>query len=157
MTARRRALTAAEAQARSERIANHLKGLLEWEQIYHLHVYRSYEEWREADTTWLERFITAEWPHIELTIGDVSRTAAVPEAVYDVVIVPLLAFDDECRRLGMGGGWYDRFLSAQPQALSVGLAYELQRAKTVPVEPHDIALDYIVTEDRVLMRSASHP
>ncbi|HBT95313.1 MAG TPA: 5-formyltetrahydrofolate cyclo-ligase [Coriobacteriia bacterium] len=68
-----------------------------------------------------------------------------PEVI-DMIVVPLVAFDDEGNRLGYGGGNYDRFLPRLPQhAVIVGVAFESQRLGDLPREPHDVALD-IITE-----------
>lgn len=135
--------------AKSEAIAHHTMTLLDWPGIERLHCYHSRSEAREVDTGWLNDYVAAKWPHIELTVGDVSRTAVLPVNAYDVIIIPLLAFDESGNRLGYGGGWYDRFLAEQPQALKIGLAYDVQRAPTLPVEPHDRSLDYVVTEANI--------
>ncbi|WP_035293858.1 5-formyltetrahydrofolate cyclo-ligase [Brevundimonas bacteroides] len=64
----------------------------------------------------------------------------------DLILTPLLAFDDFGGRLGQGGGHYDRTFAAMPQALRIGLAYAGQRVERLPVEPHDIALHGVLTE-----------
>ena len=62
-----------------------------------------------------------------------------------VWIVPGLAFTAKGARLGYGGGWYDRFLSAAaPGAVAIGVAYPFQIVAELPVEPHDIALTAVV-------------
>ena len=66
----------------------------------------------------------------------------------DLLIVPLLAFDEQGHRLGYGGGYYDRTLAAlraQRNVLAVGLAFDGQKVDKVPVDPHDQSLDYILT------------
>jgi len=63
------------------------------------------------------------------------------------IIVPLVAFDQRCMRLGYGKGFYDRFL-AQATAGEIGIAYELQRVQSVPSQVHDIAMDAIATQER---------
>lgn len=72
-----------------------------------------------------------------------------PMAV-SLILLPLVAFDDSGGRLGMGGGYYDRFLGALPVSLRprlVGLAHEIQRSPTpLPADNWDIALDDVVTE-----------
>jgi 5-formyltetrahydrofolate cyclo-ligase len=75
--------------------------------------------------------------------------AAAPPAVPEVVLVPLLAFDGEGRRLGYGRGYYDRTLRglrAQRATLAIGLAFALQKVEAVPAGPLDELLDATVTE-----------
>lgn len=72
------------------------------------------------------------------------------EMVPGVVFVPLLGFTPRGDRLGQGGGYYDRWLEAHPEAIRIGLAWDTQERPTLPVEPHDMALDLVVTPTRVL-------
>lgn len=69
----------------------------------------------------------------------------------EVLVVPLLAFDAAGRRLGYGGGFYDRTLAALREAgttvRAIGFAYAGQRMDDLPTGPHDAPLDLIVTED----------
>jgi 5-formyltetrahydrofolate cyclo-ligase len=72
-----------------------------------------------------------------------------PAVVPDVLIVPLLAFDDEGYRLGYGGGYYDRTIAGLRKAgtlLAVGVGFAAQRVKFVPRDQYDQRLDWIVTE-----------
>ncbi len=73
-------------------------------------------------------------------------TQTIPETV-TLVIVPVVAFDKACNRIGYGKGYYDRFLVAT-NAMTMGLAYECQKADTIPVEAHDVALSCVATEQR---------
>jgi 5-formyltetrahydrofolate cyclo-ligase len=76
----------------------------------------------------------------------------------DILLVPLVGFDAECHRLGMGGGYYDRTLSflsrrqhwRRPRL--IGIAHECQRVAELPVRPWDIPLDLVMTERRVYRR-----
>ena len=66
----------------------------------------------------------------------------------DMLLIPLLAFDDRGVRLGYGGGFYDRTLAdlrLGKGVLAIGLAYGFQRVERLPAEPHDQRLDYILT------------
>jgi 5-formyltetrahydrofolate cyclo-ligase len=73
----------------------------------------------------------------------------------DVILVPGLAFDAAGRRIGRGGGFYDRFLLRLPPAtLSVGVAFEAQRIDEVPADPHDRRVDVVVTERRLTYTAA---
>lgn len=78
-----------------------------------------------------------------------------PHAV-DVAIVPGVAFDEQCWRLGYGGGYYDRLLGLlRPDAARIGLAYDEQVLASIPAEEHDVRLDAVVTPSRVVRASAS--
>lgn len=69
----------------------------------------------------------------------------------DVIIVPAVAYDVSCYRLGYGGGFYDRFLNnLRPDTISIGIAFDLQVFENIPKEPHDARLDYIITESKIL-------
>jgi 5-formyltetrahydrofolate cyclo-ligase len=76
----------------------------------------------------------------------------------DVVIVPGVAFTASGDRLGQGGGWYDRFLAAiRPECVTIGVGFDLQVVDAVPVEPHDVRLDHVVTESGIATRSTTTP
>lgn len=71
----------------------------------------------------------------------------------DILIVPLVAFDRRCYRLGYGGGFYDRTLAglrARKLVRAYGFAYVAQMAEDLPLEPTDQPLDAVVTEARVV-------
>lgn len=70
----------------------------------------------------------------------------------DVLIMPLTAFDDKGHRVGYGAGHYDRTieaLGAVKPVFKVGVCYSFQQFDNVPSDPHDIALDMVVTDDAV--------
>jgi 5-formyltetrahydrofolate cyclo-ligase len=71
----------------------------------------------------------------------------------DVILVPLVAFDNNLNRLGYGGGYYDRVikkLSKKKKTLKIGLAFSIQKINNVPVTKYDRKLDYIVTDKYIL-------
>jgi 5-formyltetrahydrofolate cyclo-ligase len=72
-----------------------------------------------------------------------------PEKI-DLVVVPGLAFDRRGYRIGYGGGYYDRFLARCPQALHVGLAYEIQIIDSAFPSEWDVPVHRIITEDRLV-------
>jgi 5-formyltetrahydrofolate cyclo-ligase len=75
---------------------------------------------------------------------------AVPGTI-DWVLVPGVAFDAAGRRLGYGGGYYDRLLALlRPGTMRVAGAFELQIVPRVPAAAHDLAVDAIVTETRMI-------
>ena len=63
-----------------------------------------------------------------------------------VVLAPLVAFDAYGQRLGMGGGYYDRYFAAAPAVRRIGIAHECQRVAALPVEPSDMPLQAVATE-----------
>ena len=81
---------------------------------------------------------------------DPRAKPVAPDAI-DWVLVPGLAFDRSGRRLGDGGGYYDRLLPLLTRAARVGGAYELQLVDRVPSAPHDIGVGTVVTESQTLL------
>ena len=70
-----------------------------------------------------------------------------PAIVPDLLIMPLLGFDEAGTRLGYGGGYYDRTLAGWPHwPALLGFGFSGQRVSAIPREAHDIALDAVVTE-----------
>ena len=66
----------------------------------------------------------------------------------DVAVIPLVAFDG-LKRVGHGGGYYDRFLSTH-DCIKIGIAFECQSVEGLEVESFDIPLDMLVTEKRII-------
>jgi len=70
-------------------------------------------------------------------------------AALELVVLPGLAFDWRGRRLGRGGGYYDRFLTElNPATYKLGLAYDFQIFNELPVDVHDIPVDGVLTPSR---------
>jgi 5-formyltetrahydrofolate cyclo-ligase len=74
---------------------------------------------------------------------------AVNRAQIDLFIVPGVAFDSNCGRIGYGKGYYDKLLKGL-SAVKIGLAYEFQIVDKIPREEHDVNVDIIVTEERAI-------
>lgn len=72
--------------------------------------------------------------------------ADAPEASPDLILTPLLAFDDALNRLGYGAGHYDRAFAAHLDARRVGVAWSTQRADALPVDSWDVPLHAVATE-----------
>jgi len=72
------------------------------------------------------------------------------ELVPDFLLVPLLAFDRAGRRLGYGGGFYDRTLPGLAGAVAMGCAYATQEVDEVPAGPYDFLLNAVATEHGVI-------
>jgi len=91
------------------------------------------------------------WRGTEVLSADAFGVPSPPATGADLsprlIFTPLLAFDRAGRRLGQGGGHYDRILSLYRAhgAIAVGLAYAEQEMDVVPTGPHDAFLDWVVT------------
>jgi 5-formyltetrahydrofolate cyclo-ligase len=79
-----------------------------------------------------------------------SNAPPVPLSTSDVVLVPVVAWDEEGNRLGHGKGYFDRALVGSGVSRKVGLAFEAQRVERVPHSATDVPLDIVVTESRAL-------
>ena len=80
---------------------------------------------------------------------DPECCCAADPADIDLVICPCTAFDENCGRIGMGGGYYDRFLPGCSGAVKIAAAFEAQKTERVPLESFDIEMDAVVTETAV--------
>ena len=81
---------------------------------------------------------------------DPVRSVRIPADEIDVVIVPGAAFAADGGRLGLGGGYYDRFLPQAERALRLVLAFDFQIAPDVPMGVQDARVDIILTERRTI-------
>ena len=70
------------------------------------------------------------------------------EGAIDLIIVPGVAFDRQCHRLGRGRGFYDRLLSSL-DVPKVGICFDFQLVPSVPVESFDYPMDHVVTETKI--------
>ena len=77
------------------------------------------------------------------------------EEILDVVIVPALAFDSKKNRIGFGGGYYDTFLEKvrkkNNKVLFIGVCYDFQIIDNIPTEKHDVTLDFVVSENKIII------
>jgi 5-formyltetrahydrofolate cyclo-ligase len=79
-----------------------------------------------------------------------GRLRPVPISQADLILVPLVAWDEKGHRLGYGAGYFDRALAGAKRVRKVGLALESQGLAHIPGSKHDVPLDVIVTERRVV-------
>ena len=94
--------------------------------------------------------------HGELHVGKFQILEPKPEAirlakveVVEVFLLPGLAFDETGNRLGRGKGYFDRLLH-MVRGTKIALAHEFQVLNEVPAGPHDVPVNFIVTENRVV-------
>ncbi len=86
---------------------------------------------------------------------DVTPAGALRAQDMAALVMPLVGFDDDCHRLGMGGGWYDRSLAFRHQRPAppwlVGAAFATQRVDALPRETWDVRLDAVCCEDATFL------
>lgn len=81
-----------------------------------------------------------------------ERRVVVPPEEIDLAIVPGTAFTKEGARVGLGGGYYDRYLGQRaPQAARIALTFDALLTDRIPMEPHDIWADIVITESQVFL------
>lgn len=83
--------------------------------------------------------------HIEEPTGNDT----IDPTEIDMIIVPAVAYDRRGNRLGRGKGFYDRLL-AEARATKIGVGYEFQLLDSLPAEPHDVPMDYVITQSITL-------
>ena len=81
-----------------------------------------------------------------LKMPDPAKTRRIDPVDIELVVVPGVAFDATGRRVGMGAGYYDRFLPQAASACRMGFAWSSQIVPEVPAEEHDVRMEYLLTE-----------
>ena len=166
---KKRAMTEAQIEEASARLAQMLYGSPLYRQATTIYGYLPYNQ--EVRTVpMLERALTegkrVAVPKVYgdemrfLYIDDLSRVekgyAGIPEPIDDepiaedptaLVLMPGLAFDKTGRRIGYGGGFYDKFLSAEPDHPTLALCYGFQMLDELPTEEFDVPVDCVLWAD----------
>lgn len=173
---RRDSITHSTKAQKDNAIITKLLSLSIFSYAYKILLYASFKS--EVDTTNLIKYCLSQGKHVVLPkvdagkkllmlyeIKDISELnrgyMSIPEPnanndrlmsvnEMDIIIVPCVAFDAHCNRLGYGKGFYDRLLT-QTDSNIVGLAYEEQMETSLPVGQHDIKMDIIVTDERIII------
>lgn len=149
LSRRLRAVHDEEIISASHAVCERLINVTSWREIGAIHVYTAVAKWHEIDLSEFMGWVRDAHPLVNITIGSPEPDAVLPGTAFDLIIVPLLGFDEKCHRLGRGRGWYDNFLASQPDAMKVGAALERQKFDMIPTEPHDVTLDTVVTENGI--------
>lgn len=90
---------------------------------------------------------------LNLRVPDPEKITIVDSESIDLILVPAVAFDLNGNRLGMGAGYYDRFLSQATKANTLGVAWSFQMVPFVASEEHDIPVQYVITEEKITICS----
>lgn len=178
----RSALSEAVRAEHDRAVAERLQKEIDWMGLKRVLIFLPIPARHEIDTWPLIRWIWEEFPSVEVLVprveGDVMTAVPLtPETELvrssfgilepvgdpiderteiDLVITPLLAFDDTGQRIGFGGGYYDKFFAVRPRSTRIGVGYEKQRlAQPIEAEDHDMPLDGVATERRMYRFSYS--
>ncbi len=79
----------------------------------------------------------------------ISKKKVYPE----ILLIPLVAFDNQLYRLGYGGGYYDRYISKfqdSKKLIKIGVGFSFQRVKNLPINKYDKKLDFLITEEGLI-------
>ena len=176
--AKQKALTPAERETASRRIAHNFFTLFNPTSFHTLHSFLTIEKFNEIDTTPIIHCLWKNHPQIRVAVPRVDFESGemesilytaetetkqnhwlIPEplkgelieaSVIDLVIAPLVCADKAGHRVGYGKGFYDRFLKqVRPNCLKVGLSYFEPVDAIVDVHEGDVALDTLVTPDGI--------
>ncbi|MBC8015550.1 MAG: 5-formyltetrahydrofolate cyclo-ligase [Sporomusaceae bacterium] len=79
----------------------------------------------------------------------------IDPGLIDIVVVPAVAYDDAGNRLGMGAGYYDRFIPQAPQAILIGAIWSSQIVASIPANQYDKGVQYLLKEDGIIRCNTS--
>lgn len=166
---KKRALTDAQIESRSRTLAQKLFQTRQYREAKSLFAYLSFNQevrtaliirraWEDGKRVAVPKVCGEEMRFIWIdSFDDLSPDGAygIPEPAGDgpvaddgeaLVLMPGLAFDAQGRRVGYGGGYYDRYLSAHPGHPTVALCYDFQHLDALEVESHDIPAGLVIVD-----------
>lgn len=98
--------------------------------------------------------VFTKWENLEKSTYGIfeptAHTPIIPPSELDIIIIPCLACTQNGYRLGYGGGYYDKYLSTVGNVPKVIICRDAFVVDTLPIDLHDIAADYIITEKRII-------
>lgn len=121
-----------------------------WEAGKQIAVPKCLHATREMDFRLITTFDNLETVYVDLLEPIIDKTVSVGKNEIDLQIVPGVVFSEEGYRVGFGGGYYDRYLQGY-KGETLSLAFAIQTGQAVPVEPHDIPVGRIFTEEKVIV------
>ena len=171
MLQRLRTLGAGERQERSERLGREVSRLPCWPAAQNVLLFSPLPTEPEVNLLWSAGLLAGKrcgYPRVQgdqlafFTVDDPARlkpgqwsllepvaeeACRVEPTDFDVILTPGLAFTSSGKRLGRGGGYYDRlFARCGARPMKVGVAFAFQLLPDLPVENHDVAMDIVVTD-----------
>ncbi len=172
---RRKSISEPEYYGASADIIEQLKEQVEYRDARTIHCYVSINKRREVETRELIKEMLSKGKEVVVPITDMEAGTLthvqlrsyqdlesnrwgvleptggteIPLEEFDLVIVPMVAADEACNRIGYGEGFYDRFLS-QVDCPKIGLIFECNVVDELPTEDFDVPMDKIITEERII-------
>ena len=173
---KRKGLSPAEHRQLSQQLCDQFFSTVDLTRVNVLHCYLPIESKREPDTWLIINRIKKEFPDIRISIPKVKgdkmeniyfeefqqlkkvrwdilepkQGSLTASEKVDLVIVPLLAFDQQGHRVGYGKGFYDNFLSkCRPETIKIGLSFFPPEEKINDVSANDVKLDFCVTPEEI--------
>ena len=163
---KKRAMTEADILSKSEKLGQLFAASEAYRQAKTIYGYLPYNQEVRTEPILLQALKDGKKVAVPKVYGDTMRFiyledmngiekgyAGIPEPVADepvaadetaLVLMPGLAFDPQGHRIGYGGGFYDRFLEAEPQHPTVALCYDFQLLPCLETEAHDIPVDCVL-------------
>lgn len=85
-----------------------------------------------------------------LLVPDPTQLKIIDPRLIDIIVVPAVAYDNHGNRLGMGAGYYDRFIPGAPQALCIGAIWSSQVVSNIPTDQYDRPVHYLLSENGMI-------
>ncbi len=174
--ARRQAMQEADCAQRAQHLVTHIKSLTAYEQAESIMAYLAMPKEANLDALIEDALAAGKTVYVPICIDKTRMIAAklasleavdrgvlnirIPKAGYetieaialDLILVPGVAFDETGGRLGMGAGYYDRFLAPVPSNKCIGVGWDIQvSAENLPMNSYDKRLGGLVTDCRIKM------
>jgi 5-formyltetrahydrofolate cyclo-ligase len=167
LSGKRDRLSQEDRQGKSEVIIRKLEALEVFKKARSLLAYHSFSsevitsdhlsKWKETKNLYLP-VLTNETDFEAHRFSELKENHfGIPEPVsqetaeeLDLILVPGLGFDRKGGRLGMGKGYYDRFLKNYKDVLKIGLAFDEQVLESLPLNPYDESVDILITDKEVI-------
>ena len=167
--AKKRALSAAEIEARSAVLAKKLFATEQYRAARSLYAYLSFNQEVRTDPIIQRAWADGKRVAVPKVVGDEmvfiwidSFEGLAPQGAFHImepiedgpvagdatalILMPGLAFDPQGHRVGYGGGYYDRYLAAQPHHPTVALCYDFQLYDHLDVDDYDVPVDTIIAD-----------
>lgn len=175
---KRRQYTPEEIQWKSLQIAMHFFSRFSLENIRYLHVFLPISRQNEPDTWTIIQRITKNYPAVQIVVPKADlqtlnmesylykpgvelqankwgiyepvNARLIETAAIDMILLPLLAFDEKGYRVGYGKGFYDRYLQrCRKDIIKIGLSPEGPVAEISDIDPYDAKMDYCISSEKV--------